>query len=133
MFAPLELGELPVEAEDPPTLKKIDKDVKSVPILLTEKKKPAPLFADALAVDKVAADVDKAAFDKSAADKTPIIDKSAFGRGEDREGAGDEERGRDAADEERTGGGPRRLDRAAHRVGRDPQAEREMRRAAVGV
>jgi hypothetical protein len=58
VFAPLELGEPP--AEDPPTIK-IEKPApaaaeKSAPILLTEKKKPAPLFAEALAADKLAAD-----------------------------------------------------------------------------
>ena len=73
VFAPLELGEPPAD-EEPPTLKKIDKDAKAVPIVLTEKKKPAPLFADALAVDKVAADWSPAA-DKPAADKPAAIGK----------------------------------------------------------
>ena len=70
VFAPLELGEAP--AEDPPTIK-VEKPApkaseKAGPILLTEKKKPAPLFADALAVDKVPADKPAVA-DKPAADK----------------------------------------------------------------
>ncbi|HXU69496.1 MAG TPA: hypothetical protein VN947_09205 [Polyangia bacterium] len=69
VFGPLELGEPPAD-EEPPTLKKIDKDAKSAPLPLTEKKRPAPLFAEALAVDKIAAD--KAPADKAPADKAPI-------------------------------------------------------------
>ena len=76
VFAPLELGEPPAD-EEPPTLKKIDKDAKSVPILLTEKKKPEPLFANALAVDKIAAE--KAPADKAPVDKAPA-EKPAIGK-----------------------------------------------------